>query len=128
QIGLQNVMYATQIIFNPDLSEVIDSRQSMIEQGVNGTQPLFIANEDKMVSLEDDFMSLTRRCTIEKLQDNNEEVLFQFLDGCFQYGDMVIDEDHVVFSKDKRHLNAEFNEVAKDVNGRRSKIVKVDKV
>ncbi|RYR31898.1 hypothetical protein Ahy_B01g056841 [Arachis hypogaea] len=72
QIGLQNVMYATQIIFNPDLSEVIDSRQSMIEQGVNGTQPLFIANEDKMVSLEDDFMSLTRRYTIEKLQDNNE--------------------------------------------------------
>ncbi|QHO11882.1 Replication factor-A carboxy-terminal domain protein [Arachis hypogaea] len=34
-------------------------------RGVNGTQPLFIANEEKVVSLEDDFMRLTRRCTIE---------------------------------------------------------------
>ncbi|KAL4314693.1 hypothetical protein AHAS_Ahas15G0110600 [Arachis hypogaea] len=45
-------------------------------RGVNGTQPLFIANEGKVVSLEDDFMRLTRRCTIEELQDNNEEDFF----------------------------------------------------
>ncbi|XP_020970079.1 uncharacterized protein LOC107622057 [Arachis ipaensis] len=43
---------------------------------VNGTQPLFIANEGKGVSLEDDFMRLTRRCTIEELHDNNEEGSF----------------------------------------------------
>ncbi|RYQ93350.1 hypothetical protein Ahy_B09g099619 [Arachis hypogaea] len=48
---------------------------SMVEQGVNGTQPLFIANEGKVVSLEDDFMRLTRKCTIEDLQDNNEVLL-----------------------------------------------------
>ncbi|QHO53262.1 uncharacterized protein DS421_2g46360 [Arachis hypogaea] len=48
----------------------------MIEQGVNGTQPLFITNEGKVVSLEDDFMCLTRRCTIKELQDNNEEGSF----------------------------------------------------
>ncbi|QHO30903.1 Replication protein A 70 kDa DNA-binding subunit C [Arachis hypogaea] len=72
QVGLQNVMYATQMLFNPDLPEIVEFRQSMIEQGVNGTQPLFITNEGKVVSLKDDFMRLTRKCTIEELQDNNE--------------------------------------------------------
>ncbi|QHN76790.1 hypothetical protein DS421_19g647020 [Arachis hypogaea] len=72
QVGLQNVIYATQMLFNPDLPEVVEFRQSMIEQGVNGTQPLFIANEGKVVSLEDDLIRLTRKCTIEELQDNNE--------------------------------------------------------
>ncbi|KAL4356169.1 hypothetical protein AHAS_Ahas09G0059800 [Arachis hypogaea] len=76
QVGLQNVMYATQILFNHDLPEVVEFRQSMIEQGVNGTQPLFIANEGKVVFLEDDFMRLTRKCTIEEFQDNNEEGYF----------------------------------------------------
>ncbi|XP_072078113.1 replication protein A 70 kDa DNA-binding subunit C-like [Arachis hypogaea] len=76
QVGLQNVMYATQMLFNPNLPEVVEFRQSMVEQGVNGTQPLFIANEGKVVSLEDDFMRLTRKCTIEELQDNNEVVFF----------------------------------------------------
>nr|XP_025647449.1 uncharacterized protein LOC112742433 [Arachis hypogaea] len=86
QVGLQNVMYATQMLFNPDLPEVVEFRQSMIEQGVNGTQPLFIANEGKVVSLEDDFMRLTRKCTIEELQDNNQlkiivgEGIFLFFD------------------------------------------------
>ncbi|KAL4357381.1 hypothetical protein AHAS_Ahas09G0181000 [Arachis hypogaea] len=47
QVGLQNVMYATQMLFNPDLPEVVEFRQSRIEQGVNGTHPLFIANEGK---------------------------------------------------------------------------------
>ncbi|XP_057755365.1 replication protein A 70 kDa DNA-binding subunit C-like [Arachis stenosperma] len=76
QVGLQNVMYATQMLFNPDLPEVVEFRQSMIEQGVNGTQPLFIANEGTVVSLEDDFMRLTRKCTIEELQDKNQEGSF----------------------------------------------------
>ncbi|KAL4330438.1 hypothetical protein AHAS_Ahas13G0400100 [Arachis hypogaea] len=76
QVGLQNVMYATQMLFNPDLPEVVEFRQSMVEQGVNGTQPLFIANEGKVVSLKDDFMRLTRKCTIKDLQDNNEEGSF----------------------------------------------------
>ncbi|XP_020984041.2 uncharacterized protein LOC110274346 [Arachis duranensis] len=76
QVGLQNVMYATQMLFNPDLPEIVEFRQSMIEQGVNGTQPLFITNEGKVVSLKDDFMRLTRKCTIEELQDNNEVVFF----------------------------------------------------
>ncbi|XP_020970085.1 uncharacterized protein LOC110268339 [Arachis ipaensis] len=44
QVGLQNVMYTTRMLFNPDLPEVVEFRQSMIEQCVNGTQPLFIAN------------------------------------------------------------------------------------
>ncbi|MED6162992.1 hypothetical protein PIB30_075740 [Stylosanthes scabra] len=48
----------------------------MIEQGVCGTQSPAISNEFKVVSLEDDFICLTRRCTIDDLQDNNEE-------GCF---------------------------------------------
>ncbi|XP_057745222.1 uncharacterized protein LOC130963088 [Arachis stenosperma] len=76
QVGLQNVMYATQMLFNPDIPEVVDFRQSMIEQGGSGTQPLFIANEGKVLSLEDDFMRLTRKCTIEELQDNNQVVFF----------------------------------------------------
>ncbi|KAL4329117.1 hypothetical protein AHAS_Ahas13G0268000 [Arachis hypogaea] len=76
QVGLQNVIYATQMLFNPNLPEVVEFTQSMIEQGVNGTQPLFIANEGKVVSLEDDFMRLTRKCTIEELQDSNEEGFF----------------------------------------------------
>ncbi|RYR20269.1 hypothetical protein Ahy_B03g065369 [Arachis hypogaea] len=75
QVGLQNVIYATQMLFNPNLPEVVEFTQSMIEQGVNGTQPLFIANEGKVVSLEDDFMRLTRKCTIEELQDSNEVLL-----------------------------------------------------
>ncbi|RYR38217.1 hypothetical protein Ahy_A09g043191 [Arachis hypogaea] len=75
QVGLQNVMYATQMLFNPDLPEVVEFRQR-IEQGVNGTHPLFIANEGKVVSLEDDFVRLTRKCTIEDLQDNNEIDIF----------------------------------------------------
>ncbi|XP_057747739.1 replication protein A 70 kDa DNA-binding subunit C-like [Arachis stenosperma] len=89
QVGLQNVMYATQILFNPDLPEVIEFRQSMVEQGVNGTQPLFIANEGKVVSLEDDFMRLTRKCTIEELQDNNEEgsfIIFGTIQGIVEDG------------------------------------------
>ncbi|XP_020979366.1 uncharacterized protein LOC110271971 [Arachis ipaensis] len=72
QVGLQNVMHATKILFNPDIHEVLEFKKSMIEQGIHGTQPLFIANESKIVSLEDDFMRLTRICTIEDLQDNNE--------------------------------------------------------
>ncbi|RYR49324.1 hypothetical protein Ahy_A07g035775 [Arachis hypogaea] len=80
-IRLQNVMYATQMLFNPDLPEVVEFRQSMIEQGVNGTQPLFIANEGKVISLEDDFMHLTRKCTIEELQNNNEVDIFCLICG-----------------------------------------------
>ncbi|RYQ92864.1 hypothetical protein Ahy_B09g099106 [Arachis hypogaea] len=96
QVGLQNVMYATQILFNPDLPEVVEFRQRLAlfillifivcfiynQSGVtsttrcNGTQPLFIANEGKVVSLEDDFIRLTRKCTIEELQDNNQEGSF----------------------------------------------------
>ncbi|QHN84685.1 Replication factor-A carboxy-terminal domain protein [Arachis hypogaea] len=81
QPGLQNVMKATKIYFNLDLSEVIDFRKSMVEQGINGTQPLFIANDGKSISLEDDFMRLTRRSTIDQLHDNKEAykfVLFSF--------------------------------------------------
>ncbi|QHN76784.1 Replication factor-A carboxy-terminal domain protein [Arachis hypogaea] len=69
QVGLQNVI--------------------MIEQGVNGTQPLFIANEGKVVSLENDFMRLTRKCTIEELQDNNEEgsfIIFGTIRGIVEDG------------------------------------------
>ncbi|KAL4355648.1 hypothetical protein AHAS_Ahas09G0007700 [Arachis hypogaea] len=65
-------MYATQMLFNTDLFEVVEFKQSIIEQGVNGTQPLFIADEGKIVFLEDNFMRLTRRCTIEEFQHNNE--------------------------------------------------------
>ncbi|QHN75843.1 uncharacterized protein DS421_19g638820 [Arachis hypogaea] len=97
-------MYVNQMLFNPDLFEVVEFRQrlawfislflflflgynqsrvistciciiffvSMIEQDVKGTQPLFIANEGKIIFLKYDFMRLTRRCTIEELQDNNE--------------------------------------------------------
>ncbi|RYR62729.1 hypothetical protein Ahy_A04g020457 [Arachis hypogaea] len=89
QVGLQNVMYATQMLFNPDLPEVVEFRQSMVEQGINGTQPLFIANEGKVVSLEDDFMRLTRKCTIEELQDNNEEgsfITFGTIQGIIEDG------------------------------------------
>ncbi|RYQ92219.1 hypothetical protein Ahy_B09g098398 [Arachis hypogaea] len=89
QVGLQNVLYATQMLFNPDLPEVFEFRQSMIEQGVNGTQPLFIANEGKVVSLKDDFMRLTRKCTIEELQDNNEEgsfIIFGTIQGIVEDG------------------------------------------
>ncbi|QHN96081.1 Replication protein A 70 kDa DNA-binding subunit C [Arachis hypogaea] len=89
QVGLQNVMYTTQMLFNPDLLEVVEFRQSMIEQVVNGTQPLFIANEGKVVSLEDDFMRLTRKCTIEEFQDNNEEgsfIIFGTIQGIVEDG------------------------------------------
>ncbi|RYR51402.1 hypothetical protein Ahy_A06g026413 [Arachis hypogaea] len=81
QVGLQNIMHATRLFFNPDLSEVVDFKNSMIDQGINGTQPLFIANEGKGVSLEDDFMRLTRRCTIDELHDKEEGsfVVFGFV-------------------------------------------------
>ncbi|RYR77816.1 hypothetical protein Ahy_A01g002460 [Arachis hypogaea] len=69
QVGLQNVMHATRLFFNLNLS-------NMVDQSINGTQPLFITNEVKGVSLEGDFMWLTRRCTIEELHDNNEEGSF----------------------------------------------------
>ncbi|QHO01420.1 Replication factor-A carboxy-terminal domain protein [Arachis hypogaea] len=89
QVGLQNVIYATQMLFNPNLPEVVEFTQSMIEQGVNGTQPLFIANEGKVVSLEDDFMRLTRKCTIEELQDSNEGIYPQngayYCDFCLKH-------------------------------------------
>ncbi|XP_057756527.1 replication protein A 70 kDa DNA-binding subunit C-like [Arachis stenosperma] len=89
QVGLQNVMYATQMLFNHDIPEVVEFRQSMIEQGVSGTQPLFIANEGKVLSLEDDFMHLTRKCTIEELQDNNQEgsfIIFGAIQGIVEDG------------------------------------------
>ncbi|QHN82521.1 Replication protein A 70 kDa DNA-binding subunit B [Arachis hypogaea] len=76
QVGIQNVMHATRLFFNPDLAEVVDFKNSMVDQGINGTQPLFIANDGKGISLEDDFMWLTRRCTIKELHDNNEEGSF----------------------------------------------------
>ncbi|XP_057752078.1 uncharacterized protein LOC130970108 [Arachis stenosperma] len=82
-------MYATQMLFNPDIPEVVEFRQSMIEQGVNGTHPLFIANEGKVLSLEDDFMRLTRKCTIEELQDNNQEgsfIIFGAIQGIVEDG------------------------------------------
>ncbi|RYQ91994.1 hypothetical protein Ahy_B09g098067 [Arachis hypogaea] len=84
QVGLQNVMYATQMLFNPDIPEVVEFRR-----GVNGTQPLFIANEGKVLSLEDDFMRLTRKCTIEELQDNNQEgsfIIFGAIQGIVEDG------------------------------------------
>ncbi|RYR66942.1 hypothetical protein Ahy_A03g013137 [Arachis hypogaea] len=43
------------------------ARINFKRQNVNGIQLLFIANEGKVVSLEDDYMKLTRRCTIEEL-------------------------------------------------------------
>ncbi|QHO27681.1 Replication protein A 70 kDa DNA-binding subunit C [Arachis hypogaea] len=88
QPGLQNVMKATKIYFNPDF---------MVEQGINGTQPLFIANEGKSVSLEDDFMRLTRRSTIDQLHDNKEDGSFVIMgtitdiveEGCWWYSTCV---------------------------------------
>ncbi|KAL4397071.1 hypothetical protein AHAS_Ahas01G0155200 [Arachis hypogaea] len=94
QVGLQNVMHATRLFFNLNLSNFVDIVSvfffldlsflsfnssmmiSMVDQSINGTQPLFITNEVKGVSLEGDFMWLTRRCTIEELHDNNEEGSF----------------------------------------------------
>ncbi|QHO47379.1 Replication protein A 70 kDa DNA-binding subunit C [Arachis hypogaea] len=82
QVGLQNVMYATQMLFNPDLPEVVEFRCQWY-------QPLFIANDGKVVSLEDDFMHLTRKCTIEELQDNNEGIYPQngayYCDFCLKH-------------------------------------------
>ncbi|KAL4381449.1 hypothetical protein AHAS_Ahas04G0134600 [Arachis hypogaea] len=89
QVGLQNVMYATQMLFNHDLPKVVEFRKSMVEQGVNGTQPLFIANEGKVVSLEDDFMRFTKKCTIEELQDNNQQgsfIIFGTIRGIVEDG------------------------------------------
>ncbi|RYR46947.1 hypothetical protein Ahy_A07g032821 [Arachis hypogaea] len=96
QPGLQNVMKATKIYFNPDLSEYL-LNLSMVEQGINGTQPLFIANEGKSVSLEDDFMRLTRRSTIDQLHDNKEDGSFVIMgtitdiveEGCWWYSTCV---------------------------------------
>ncbi|XP_057749530.1 uncharacterized protein LOC130968336 isoform X4 [Arachis stenosperma] len=79
--------------------------KNMIEQNVNGTQLLFIANEGKVVSLEDDYMKLTRRCTIEELQDNNEEVFFEVLDASSHHREKVIHKDHVVTFKEKMNLS-----------------------
>ncbi|KAL4366005.1 hypothetical protein AHAS_Ahas07G0162800 [Arachis hypogaea] len=76
QVGLQNVMHATCLFFNFDLAEVVDFKNSMVDQGINRTQPLFIVNESKGVSLKDDFIRLTRRCTIEELHDNKEKRSF----------------------------------------------------
>ncbi|KAL4276804.1 hypothetical protein AHAS_Ahas20G0243800 [Arachis hypogaea] len=72
QHGLQNVIKVTKIYFNPDLTEVVDFRKSVVELRINGTQPLFIANEEKTISLEDDFMRLIKKSTIDELQENKE--------------------------------------------------------
>ncbi|KAL4396962.1 hypothetical protein AHAS_Ahas01G0144300 [Arachis hypogaea] len=79
-MDFQNVMHATRLFFNPDLPEVVNFKNIMVDQSINGTQPLFISNEDKGVLLEDYFMRLTRRCTIEELHDNNEEGFFVVFD------------------------------------------------
>nr|XP_025633610.1 uncharacterized protein LOC112727894 [Arachis hypogaea] len=51
---------------------------SVVEQEINGTQPLFIANEGKTISLEDDFMRLTR-IYIDELQEYKEDGTFVIL-------------------------------------------------
>ncbi|XP_072069400.1 replication protein A 70 kDa DNA-binding subunit B isoform X1 [Arachis hypogaea] len=97
QPGLQNVMKATKIYLNPDLAAVFDFRKSVVEQGINGTQPLFIANEGKTISLEDDFMRLTKKSTIDELQENKEDGTFVILgtitdvveEGCWWYSTCV---------------------------------------
>ncbi|QHO30501.1 Replication factor-A carboxy-terminal domain protein [Arachis hypogaea] len=97
QPGLQNVMKATKIYLNPDLAVVVDFRKSVVEQGINGTQPLFIANEGKTISLEDDFMRLTKKSTIDELQENKEDGTFVILgtitdvveEGCWWYSTCV---------------------------------------
>ncbi|XP_072060865.1 replication protein A 70 kDa DNA-binding subunit B-like isoform X1 [Arachis hypogaea] len=97
QPGLQNVMKATKIYLNPDLAAVVDFRKSVVEQGINGTQPLFIANEGKTISLEDDFMRLTKKSTIDELQENKEDGTFVILgtitdvveEGCWWYSTCV---------------------------------------
>ena len=43
-------MHATRLFFNPDLAEVVDFKNSMVDQGINGARSLFIANEGKGVS------------------------------------------------------------------------------
>ncbi|QHO37530.1 Replication factor-A carboxy-terminal domain protein [Arachis hypogaea] len=50
----------------------------MIEQGVKGTQPLFIANEGKVVSLKDDFMRLTRDVLLKSSKITMRRVLLSF--------------------------------------------------
>ncbi|XP_020970284.1 uncharacterized protein LOC107622295 [Arachis ipaensis] len=93
QHGLQNVIKVTKIYFNPDLTEVVDFRKSVVELRINGTQPLFIANEEKTISLEDDFMRLIKKSTIDELQENKEDGTFVILntitdvieEGCWWY-------------------------------------------
>ncbi|XLU82122.1 hypothetical protein S245_005542, partial [Arachis hypogaea] len=97
QPGLQNVMKATKIYLNPDLAAVVDFRKSVVEQEINGTQPLFIANEGKTISLEDDFMRLTKKSTIDELQEYKEDGTFVILgtiidvveEGCWWYSTYV---------------------------------------
>ncbi|KAL4337685.1 hypothetical protein AHAS_Ahas12G0134900 [Arachis hypogaea] len=143
QVCLQNVMHATRLFFNPDLAEVVDFKNSMVDQDINGTQPLFIANEGKGVSLEDDFMRLIRRYTIEELHDNNKEgsfVVFGIVRSivdegpwwysacvCGKYRIKVAVEDDnghgvfVLFDREvtyllKKSCASLFGEVQKDVN------------
>ncbi|XP_052114344.1 uncharacterized protein LOC107479866 [Arachis duranensis] len=79
RVGLQNVMFASNLGFNLDIPKVAAFRKSSIPHGVSASQPIGIVGSGKNIRIEEDFMNLTPRCTVKSLDDNNRAVTFVVL-------------------------------------------------
>ncbi|MED6125183.1 hypothetical protein PIB30_066301, partial [Stylosanthes scabra] len=69
-------MFATTLLLNADLAEVKEFRQRLVKQGIVTTQPLVVGAEGKLASMEEDFLRLSKKCTIEELHEKNEDGSF----------------------------------------------------
>jgi len=68
KVQLQNAMNCTRLLFNPDIPEVIDFVKNSNNIG-SPTQPLSYMKDASEMTLEEEFLNLSQRKTIEELKD-----------------------------------------------------------
>ncbi|QCD89601.1 Nucleic acid-binding [Vigna unguiculata] len=76
KVSIQNCMNCTRIIFNCDGEDATKLKKMMWDSTESPSQPLTQLGQSSKVSLEEDFIKLHPRCSIEGLKDFKQESTF----------------------------------------------------
>lgn len=74
KVQLQNAMNCTELLFNPDIPKVIDFVKNANNIG-SPTQPLSYMKDASEMTLEEEFLNLSQRKTIEELKDCRNDMV-----------------------------------------------------
>lgn len=117
KVQLQNAMNCTKILFNPDIPEVTDFVKNANNIG-SPTQPLSYMKDASEMTLEEEFLNLSQRKTIEELKDCRKDMVCVVLGtikhvvggndfwyvACVCNKGVVVDSKRLFCSRCKKHV------------------------